>query len=127
MCGTYSQIRSPSQCDTLALSLQLTMQWVVVTSPAGSLYALPCLVGVDRPPCFVRACVLSAAEAAAVVDLLCTGTPAVLGHSCDAAGGTGLRSVVAALALLCSPAVVSLIFSCRVHCPYLLFSFFVRA
>jgi hypothetical protein len=71
----------------MALSLQLTVQWVVVTSPAGLLYALPCLVGVDRPPCFVQACVLLAAEAAAVVDLLCTGTPAVLGHSCDAAVG----------------------------------------
>jgi hypothetical protein len=31
-------------------SLRLTVQWAVVTSPAGSLYALPCLVGVDPLP-----------------------------------------------------------------------------
>jgi hypothetical protein len=73
----------------MALSLQLTVQWVVVMSPAGSLYALPWLVGVDRSPCFVRALVLSAAAVVVALALLrCSGTPVVR------AGDTGLSFVV---------------------------------
>jgi hypothetical protein len=76
--------------------LRLTVQWLVVVSPAGSLIPL-WWESIGLIVEFVQAFVLSAA---AVVVLWCTGTPAVLGHSCDAvAGRTGL--VVGSIALIC--------------------------
>jgi hypothetical protein len=58
--------------------LRLTVQWLVVVSPAGSLIPL-WWESIGLIVEFVRALVLLAAA----VVVLCTGTPAVLGHSCS--------------------------------------------